>query len=126
MAEVIFNYNGNLTTIQCNKEEKMKEIFNKYIIKTQIDKNLIYFIYSGNNNINEELKFEEIANNEDKIRNKMNIIVNDNNNNIDKNNISIKKSKDIICPICNENIKLYIEDYNIFLYECKNKHEIEI
>jgi hypothetical protein len=55
----------------------------------------------------------------------MNIIVNDNNNNIDKNNISIKKSKDIICPICNENIKLYIEDYNIFLYECKNKHEID-
>ena len=123
MAEIIFNYNGNLTKIQCNKEEKMKEIFNKFIIKTQIDKNLIYFIYSGNNNINEELKFEEIANQEDKIRNKMNIIVND--NNIDKNNISIKKSKDIICPICNENIKLYIEDYNIYLYECKNKHEID-
>ena len=40
------------------------------MVKTQIDKNLIYFIYSGNNNINEELKFEEIANNEDKIRNK--------------------------------------------------------
>ena len=65
MAEIIFNYNGNLTTIQCNKEEKMKEIFNKYIIKTQIYKNLINFIYSGNNIINEELKFKEIIANEE-------------------------------------------------------------
>ena len=124
MAEIIFNYNGNLTIIQCNKEEKMKEIFNKFILKAQIDKNLITYIYSGNSNINEELKFEEIANQEDKLRNKMNILVYDNNN-IINNNISIIKSKDIICPICNENIKLYIEDYNIFLYECKNKHEID-
>jgi hypothetical protein len=40
-----------------------------------------------------ELKFEEIANQEDKVRNKMNIIVND--NNINKNTISIKKNQKI-------------------------------
>ena len=50
----------------------------------------------------------------------MNIIVYDNNN-INKNVIIT----DIICPICYESIKLYIEDYNIYLYECKNKHEID-
>ena len=122
MDEIEFNYNGQKTIIQFNKEEQMKEIFNKFISKTQINKNSIYFIYSGNDNINEELKFEELRNPDDKIRNKMNITVKD--KNIINSNISIKKSKDIICPICYENIKLYIEDYNIFLYECKNKHEI--
>ena len=51
----------------------------------------------------------------------MNIIV-------DKKNIlnsNIIKSKEIICPKCNENIIMYIEDYHIFLYGCKNGHEID-
>jgi len=121
MAEIIFNYNGNKTIIQSNKGEKMKNIFDKFIYKTQLDKNLIYFLYSGNN-INEELNFEELANKEDKIRNKMNIIVYD--NNISNNISSIKKSKYTICPICKENIKLNLEEYKVYLSECKNKHEI--
>ena len=115
MAQVEFNYKGNMTIIQTNKYEKMKYIFQKYIEKTKIDINSIYFIYSGNN-INKELSFEEIINNEDKMKNKMNILVNEKN---------IVKSKEIICPKCNESIKMYIEDYNIFLYECKNGHEID-
>ena len=121
MAEIIFNYNGKKTIIQSNKGEKMKNIFDKFIYKTQLDKNLIYFLYSGNN-INEELNFEELANKEDKIRNKMNIIVYD--NNISNNISSIKKSKYTICPICKENIKLNLEEYKVYLSECKNKHEI--
>jgi len=125
MAEVIFNYNGKETIIQCNIEVKMKAIFNKFFEKTRLDKYSIYFIYSGNNNINEELTFEELANQDDKIRNKMNIIVRDNNIPYNKNTVLIKKSKDIICPICKENIKIYTEDYNIFLYECRNKHYID-
>ena len=125
MAEIIFNYNGKTTMIQCNKEEKIKEIINKFILKTQIDTNSIYFIYSGDSNINEELTFEELANQNDKIRNKMNIIVNDNNYIINPDVSAIKKSKDIICPICHENIKLNIEEYNVCLYGCKNKHELD-
>ena len=33
-----------------------------------------------------------------------------------------KKSPDIICPECKENILIKIEDYKIKLYDCKNKH----
>ena len=119
MTKVEFNYKGNITTIQMNKDEKIKEILKKYADETKIDVNLVYFIYSGNIIINEELSFEEISNNEDKIRNKINI------NAIEKNIISkeIIKPKEIICPKCNESIKMYIEDYNIFLYECKNGHK---
>ena len=119
MTKVEFNYKGNITKIQMNKDEKIKEILKKYADETKIDVNLVYFIYSGNIIINEELSFEEISNNEDKIRNKINI------NAIEKNIISkeIIKPKEIICPKCNESIKMYIEDYNIFLYECKNGHK---
>ena len=71
MGEVEFNYKGNKTIIQCRKDEKMKDIFNKI----NLDINTIFFLYSGNANINGELSFEELANENDKIRNKMNIIV---------------------------------------------------
>ena len=29
-----------------------------------------------------------------------------------------------ICPECNENIKIKINDYKIYLYDCKNEHKI--
>jgi len=122
-VEVEFNYNGNVTIIQCRKDEKMEDIFNKYLLKmANLDINTIHFIYTGNTNINDKLSFEELANKKDKIRNKINIIVNDINN-IKKE--SIMKSKNIICPICEECIKMHIEDYKIFLYECKNGHKID-
>ena len=34
-------------------------------------------------------------------------------------------SKDIICPICKENILYDIKDYQINLNNCKNNHKIE-
>ena len=74
MAKVIFTYNRNQTNIQCNKDEKIKEICQRYISKINIDKDKIYFIYSGNK-INEDLNFNEHANEEDKKRNIMNILV---------------------------------------------------
>ena len=51
------------------------------------------------------------------------ILVLDSKKDINKNK-TIIKSKYIICPICKENIKFKIRDYKIYLYECKNGHEI--
>jgi len=33
MVEVIFNYDGIETIIQCNKDEKMKDIIKRFLIK---------------------------------------------------------------------------------------------
>ena len=74
MAQVVFSFNGNDIIIQCNKSERMEEILKKYSIKVGKEINSLYFIYSGNY-LNDELTFEEIANEEDKERNKMNILV---------------------------------------------------
>ena len=98
MSQAEFIYNGNVTVIQFNKNEKMKDIIKKYSIKTQ-QKNLdkIIFLYGGNQ-INMkflELTFDEIASNEDKIRKKMSILVSDEE---EKNITKLQKPKNIICP----------------------------
>ena len=45
MAEAIFNYNGVNTVIQCNLEEKMKDIMNNFTNKIHKDLNSLNFIY---------------------------------------------------------------------------------
>ena len=118
MAEIIFLYEGQNIKVQCNKNEKMKDIFNKFIMKTQIDNNSVYYLYKGNK-INEELEIEKL--NED--INNIKIIVNKINEENKNNNII--KSKDIICPECKEKILIKIKDYIIELYDCKNGHNIK-
>ena len=78
MAEIIFNYRGIETKIQCNINEKIKEVIEKYANKVGIDISKLYFIYNGNK-INDNLILNEILNEEDKRRNIMNILVNENN-----------------------------------------------
>ena len=125
MAEVEFIYNGIKAIIQCKVNEKMKDICQKFKEKAKINKNMnIFYSYNGKVGFNEELTFEEIANREDKKRNKMNILVYDNQTIINYNN-NIIISKNIICPECNENIKMDLKDYKINLYDCINGHKIE-
>ena len=118
MSEVIFTYNGKEVKIQCQNDESMKDIFQRFISKTSIGINTIYFIYGGKI-INEQLTFDQLANEEDKKRKTMNIIVNSHK---DSKLPKIIKSKDIICPKCKENCKINIKDYKITLNECPNDH----
>ena len=77
MFKVIFIYNGKDNMIQCNKNDKMKSIFQKYVNKIEKDINSIYFLYGGNNINDGELTLEQTANNLDKKNNEIKIIVND-------------------------------------------------
>ena len=124
MVEVEFIFNGIKTLIKCNEDDKMNDIFNKYIIKINKNINDIYFVYDGKN-INEnskDLTFNQFTNKIDKERKKMNILVYD--KNVNKEKKSIIKSKEIICSKCGESIKILIKDYKIKLYGCKNGDEI--
>ena len=116
MLNIKFNYKGIETIIQCNIYENIKEIINKFKIKADIN-NEVYYLYNGTK-INEELKIEEIINNEDRKMNIMNILVNDI---IEEENKNIIESKEMICPKCKENIIINIKDYK-FEMKCKNKH----
>ena len=117
MTSIKFTNNGYDIVIQCNKDDKMKDIINNYIRKADKDKNLLLFLYSGKA-IDEELKLSEIISEEEK--DKMQTIVVYSKDNIV--NKSIIKSKYIICPICGENIRMKLNNYKIFLSECKNGH----
>ena len=127
MAEVEFNYKGSKIIIQCKENEIMKNICHSFIEKVKEDKNNIYFSYNGNagSKFDENLTFEKMINSEDKKRNKMNILVFENEIKEEEEVKDIIKSKDIICPICGESIKIDIKDYKITLFECKNKHIID-
>ena len=115
MVEVQFIYKGQQISIQCNIDDKMKDIINKFqnLIKEE-DNNLCY-IYNEDK-LNEELKLNQIL--KAKYENKLNILVYNNNG-------KQKSSNEIICPECKENILIDIKDYKINLYECRNKHKIE-
>ena len=126
MAQIEFVYNGVNTIIQCNLNEKFKYIIQRFKDKVGLNnnKNLI-FTYDGKVGINEELTFGEISNTEDKTRNKMNVLVYENEFEIRDKDIDIIKSKNVICPECKENIKMEIKDYKINLYDWKNGHKFE-
>ena len=75
MVEVIFNYEGIDTTIQCDINDKMKDIIGKLLNKISEKEDNLCYLYNGNK-LNYELSFNEQANDVDKIRKKMNVIVN--------------------------------------------------
>ncbi len=121
MLDIDFIYNQKKISIQCNLDDKMKDIFHKFIIKSEKKLEDIYFLYNGEK-IENKLTLNEIMTSESKQNNKIQILVNDINNNDSDDNESFKPSKHIICPNCKENIRISIYDYKIKLYECKNNH----
>ena len=100
----------------------MRDIINRFNTKSEINMDKAKYLYGGNQ-VNLELTFYEQANNIDKQRKEMNILV-DINESITSNNQSTIKSKEIICPKCKENCLISFENYQIHLYYCKNGHEM--
>ena len=124
--QVEFKYNGLSLFIQCNENEKIKNICQQFCKKAQIDKNNIFFSYNGKagNEFNEELTLSQTINSIDKNENKMTILVNNINEEKEKQD-SIIKSNEIICPECGEICKIKFNNYKISLYDCKNGHKID-
>ena len=129
MTKVEFYYKGYINEIFCKEDEKMEEICKRYSMKTQIDINTTYFLYSGNK-INLQLTYSQIINNIDRQRKVMSVLVFDMNTTQILNansNVSNMASHTIpICPNCKENITLDLFDYKLYLSECKNNHSINM
>ena len=120
MAEVKFTYEGRNTSVQCDENEKIKDIIKKFMIKINKGENTnLYYLYNGGR-INEDLTFNEQANQLDKNRKKMNVIVYNNFEELKKNNEIT--SKDIICLDCKEDCLIDIKNFKINFNGCKNNH----
>jgi len=115
MAEAIFTYKEIKTTLQCNLNDKMKDIIDNFLNPIKEKGDSFLYLYNGKE-INKDLSFNEQATGPDKEQKKINIIVT-------KKDAGMI-SKDIICPECKENIILDINKFNINLKGCKNNHEI--
>ena len=60
MATTVFIYEGISTKIQCLKEQKMKNICDKYCNKIDININSLTFLFEGTN-LSMDKKFEEYS-----------------------------------------------------------------
>lgn len=97
MNEVEFIYKGKPTIIQCNLEDKLGDLCNKFTTKNDLDINNIYFLYNGDK-INLESKFNQI----NKGKTKLTFLVYD-----------INSSQDLF-------LKFNLNDYNVKLNFEKN------
>ena len=95
-AEIIFSLDNVDTIIQCLKDNKMSDIFQKYASK--INKNIydLLFIYEGKK-VNFDLSFNDLSDTLGKNNNTIKIFVY-----INENEINKEKIKDII--LCNDKI----------------------
>ena len=75
MASVDFYYEGSNITVHCHKNERMSQIFQRFITKSNINSNSVVYLYNGTAVSDKELTFNELSNPDDKIRNKMSIVV---------------------------------------------------
>ena len=124
MVEIIFNYNQVDTIIQANLNDSFDKIIQKFINKSQLDINSIYFVSNGQKLRNNE-KISNIINESEKLYKRKIILVLSINSTINDDNTNMTKSKDIICPICKEICIYEIGDHKIKLYGCKNGHILD-
>ena len=98
MAEIEFNYNNSKIIIQCKEEDILSIIIAQFLLKAQINKDNVYFLYKGQE-LNQSNKFNEVADIDDKNRKKIEIIVKNREvKNEQDNKPSLIKPKYTICP----------------------------
>ena len=125
MAQVEFQYKGNTTTIECKEDQKMIDICKNFINQSKLNENNTNFLYDVliGTQFNKNLTFEQLANDSDKENKKLVVLVKDaKEKSCDNSKI---KSKNIICPKCNESIRIDIKNNSINLFGCKNNHSID-
>ena len=116
MEKIIFIYNGKSTTIQCQKDEYLKDICQKFASKVNAELSKIYFLYGG-----KVLDINQTFNNiYDKNYNIIKILVYSLENN--NSNNSKENPKEIICPKCENNCLINFDEYKINTSGCKFYH----
>ena len=119
MVDVVFDLNQAITVIQAKLDETFQVVIDKFIQKTLIEPNSVYFIANAKP-INPQQTVESQMSNLNKQNKRITVLV----NSIDKDEQEkvIIQSKDIICPDCKEPCRYIIENYQIKLFDCCKNH----
>ena len=121
MIQIEFIFNQQKIIIQAKSDEKFQSVIDRFIQKSQIQLDSVFFISNGNQ-IKPEQTMENIMTDMEKQNQKMKVLVNmieDKNN--DKKQVIIK-SEDIICPKCSEPCRITLCNCKIRLFGCANNH----
>ena len=121
---VEFLYSGTKTDILCYEYERMEDICLRFCGKSLTNLNNLVFLYSGTT-VNKDLTLNQIANQSDKERKVVSVIVTEADVEPEPQHIFIKSILPI-CPKCLGNAQLLMnDDFTFKLFGCKNKHEIK-
>ena len=116
-----FIYNGQEVKIQCQKNELIKDILQRYLTKIQKNQTDLYFLYNGNIlDDNTKLSTINSASNEPVI---LVCDAKDTNTHPNEEEKSIKYFKDLICPKCGDSSIISFTNYKINLISCDKGHE---
>ncbi len=121
MIQIEFEYEQNKVMVQAKSYEPFQYAIDRYIQKSQIQLDSVYFIAKGNQ-IKPESSLENIMTNLNKREKKIKVLVNKIQDKDNNGQQVIVKSKNIICPKCGENCRIIIEDCKIKLFFCRNNH----
>jgi hypothetical protein len=113
---ISFEYEQDIIKIPCSRDEYMKNIFQRYLIKLNKGIRDPYYLYKGTI-INPELKLEQI-NNED---NELTILVQSSDDENENDENKYKYSNEIICPDCKEICFLGVNKLFIYIDNILNK-----
>ena len=117
-VKVEINYKNDVTKIIPEPNDKMGNIFKKFLSIKKIEENSIYFCFMGRL-VLKGLKFEDYLNYDGKERNKLEISV------IKRDSEALKTSNQIICPICGEASQIKLKNRKFEICGCKYKHKID-
>ena len=106
-----FIHNNKEAEIKGKRNEKFKDIFQRYLSQTHQKDQSINFLYNSII-INEELTINNINNSDNEIQ----IIVKE--KKPKENNNKISELKDILCPICKHSCLINIKNFKINLWKC--------
>ena len=130
MSQCVFSFKGNDIIIQCSEDQLMDEICKSFATKAQIDSSKSTFLYNGAQ-LDMKSSFNKQANNFDKNRKQMNIVVTENQEKDSPKEIMrkdlMKKGEEILKrhldgrgykeEKVNEWIKTINEDFEKYFYE---------
>ena len=115
-AKVKFSLEEVSIKVECNKEEKMKDICQRFAKEINKNINSLLFLYEGNK-FNLELSYKEVVNALDEKKNEMNILAYNR-----KNNINISHKYDDKLNIMKEDI----EKFNNKIIDIVSENNIDI
>ena len=107
-TNVIFTFDGRDIAIQCSKDEKARDVCQKFAGKAETNLNSLIFLYAGNQ-LNLELSLEAQASSLDIKNNEMKILV-----------YRRENEDELICPNCGEKINLNTEKIDEIVLSSNN------